>query len=36
LVAGLDGKEVVIGFEIANEWMDLGKGEAFLLGLVGG
>src|SRR5437870_12209918 len=32
LVAGLGDKEVVIGFEITNEWMDLGKGEAFLLG----
>ena len=33
LVAGLAGEEVVIGFEITNEWMDLSKGEAFLLGL---
>lgn len=36
LVAGLVGEEVIIGFEIANEWMVLSKREAFLLRLVRG
>ena len=36
LAIGLVGKEVVIGFEIANERMDLSEGEALLLGQVRG
>ena len=36
LAIGLVGKEVVIGFKIADEGMDLGEGKAFLLRLVRG